>query len=278
MSVGDWFSDPQNYIFLAIALPMLFAGFRVVTSSNVVHAVLFLVAALAGSAAMFLMLGAEFVAWTVVLVYIGAVVVLFLFGIMITRAPLGTDTQLNHERRWPAALVALSVFAVMAYAITEAFEDAEITDNLARTDEIGTVLFDRFVLPFEVVSVLLLAALIGGIVLARAGPRDRGGADMTITQFALLASALFSLGVYGVLVRRNAVMVLLSVELMLAAVTLNFVAFGSFLNDEIFAGQIFALFIITVAAAEVGIGLAIVLLIFRNRRSANVDELDLMRW
>ena len=101
---------------------------------------------------------------------------------------------------------------------------------------------------------------------------------MTITQFALLASALFSLGVYGVLVRRNAVMVLLSVELMLAAVTLNFVAFGSFLNDEIFAGQIFALFIITVAAAEVGIGLAIVLLIFRNRRSANVDELDLMRW
>ena len=63
---------------------------------------------------------------------------------------------------------------------------------------------------------------------------------MTITQFALLASALFSLGVYGVLVRRNAVMVLLSVELMLAAVTLNFVAFGSFLNDEIFAGQIFA--------------------------------------
>ena len=170
MSVGDWFSDPQNYIFLAIALPMLFAGFRVVTSSNVVHAVLFLVAALAGSAAMFLMLGAEFVAWTVVLVYIGAVVVLFLFGIMITRAPLGTDTQLNHERRWPAALVALSVFAVMAYAITEAFEDAEITDNLARTDEIGTVLFDRFVLPFEVVSVLLLAALIGGIVLARRDP------------------------------------------------------------------------------------------------------------
>ena len=170
MTVGDWFSDPQNYIFLAIALPMLFAGFRVVTSSNVVHAVLFLVAALAGSAALFLMLGAEFVAWTVVLVYIGAVVVLFLFGIMITRAPLGHDTQLNHERRWPAALVALSTFAVMAYAITEAFEDATISDNLVRTDEIGTVLFDRFVLPFEVVSVLLLAALIGGIVLARRDP------------------------------------------------------------------------------------------------------------
>ena len=101
---------------------------------------------------------------------------------------------------------------------------------------------------------------------------------MIVTQFLLLSSALFALGVYGVLVRRNAVMVLLSVELMLAAVTINFVAFGAFLADPLFTGQIFALFVITVAAAEVGIGLAIVLLIFRNRRSANVDELSLMKW
>ena len=101
---------------------------------------------------------------------------------------------------------------------------------------------------------------------------------MIVTQFLVLSAALFSLGVYGVLVRRNAVMVLLSVELMLASVTINFVAFGAFLDDPIFAGQIFALFVITVAAAEVGMGLAIVLMIFRNRRSANVDELSLMKW
>ncbi|MDH3425731.1 MAG: NADH-quinone oxidoreductase subunit NuoK [Acidimicrobiia bacterium] len=101
---------------------------------------------------------------------------------------------------------------------------------------------------------------------------------MTISQFAILASALFSIGVYGVLARRNAVMVLLSVELMLASVSINLVAFGSYWQDLAFSGQIFALFVIAVAAAEVGVGLAIILLIFRNRQSANVDELDLMKW
>lgn len=100
---------------------------------------------------------------------------------------------------------------------------------------------------------------------------------MIINQFLLLGAALFSLGIYGVLSRRNAVLVLLSVELMLAAVNINMVAFDRVNQDLVAGGQIFSLFIIAVAAAEVGIGLAIVLLIFRNRRSANVDELDLMK-
>lgn len=100
---------------------------------------------------------------------------------------------------------------------------------------------------------------------------------MTIAQFVILAAAIFSVGVYGVLARRNAVLVLLSVELMLVGVNINLVAFDAYFQDQIAGGQIFALFTIAVAAAEVGIGLAIVLLIFRNRRSANVDELDLMK-
>lgn len=101
---------------------------------------------------------------------------------------------------------------------------------------------------------------------------------MIVNQFLVLGALLFSIGMYGVLVRRNAVLVLLSVELMLAAVSINLVAFGAYIQDSLVAGQVFALFVITVAAAEVGIGLAIVVLIFRNRSSANVDELDLMKW
>jgi NADH:ubiquinone oxidoreductase subunit K len=97
-------------------------------------------------------------------------------------------------------------------------------------------------------------------------------------QFLILAAALFSLGVYGLLVRRNNVLILLSVELMLNAVNINLVAFEAVLNTPQALGQVFAIFVITIAAAEVGVGLAIVLLIFRNRRSANVDELNLMRW
>jgi NADH:ubiquinone oxidoreductase subunit K len=92
------------------------------------------------------------------------------------------------------------------------------------------------------------------------------------------SAALFAIGIYGVLARRNAVLVLMSIELMLNAVNVNLVAFGQFLRDTVLAGQVFALFVITVAAAEVGIGLAIVILIFRNRETINVDEVNLLKW
>ena len=101
---------------------------------------------------------------------------------------------------------------------------------------------------------------------------------MTVIQFVILGAALFSFGVYGLLVRRNLVLVLLSVELMLAAVNINLVAFESMLATSELLGQVFTVFVITVAAAEVGIGLAIILMIFRTRQSANADELTLMRW
>ena len=92
----------------------------------------------------------------------------------------------------------------------------------------------------------------------------------------IFAALLFSAGVYGVLARRNAIMVLMAIELMLNAVNLNLVAFAAALQDV--TGQVFALFVIAVAAAEVGIGLAIVILLFRNRASINVDEVDLLKW
>lgn len=101
---------------------------------------------------------------------------------------------------------------------------------------------------------------------------------MILNQFLILGAALFALGVYGLLVRKNIVLILLSVELMLNAVNINLIAFESYLVTSQAVGQVFAIFVITVAAAEVGIGLAIVLMIFRNRKSANIDELSLMRW
>ena len=90
------------------------------------------------------------------------------------------------------------------------------------------------------------------------------------------AALLFSAGVYGVLARRNAVMVLMAIELMLNAVNVNLVAFSASLKQ--LTGQVFALFVIAVAAAEVGIGLAIVILLFRNRETINVDEVSLLKW
>lgn len=96
------------------------------------------------------------------------------------------------------------------------------------------------------------------------------------------AALLFCTGVYGVLSRRNAVLVLMSVELMLAAATVNLVAFGEIardtLGDGLLTGQVFALLVLGIGAAEVGVGLAIVLLLYRNRASVNVDDADLMKY
>lgn len=100
---------------------------------------------------------------------------------------------------------------------------------------------------------------------------------MTVVQFILVGAAMFSMGLYGVITRKNAVLILASVELMLAAVNINMVTFDVYLADTLHSGQIFSLFIIALAAAEVGIGIAIILMIFRNRQSADVDELNLMK-
>jgi NAD(P)H-quinone oxidoreductase subunit 4L len=98
---------------------------------------------------------------------------------------------------------------------------------------------------------------------------------MWLNQFLFLGAFLFCTGVYGVLARRNGVLVLMSIELILNAVNINLVAFAAHTDNV--AGQVFALFVITIAAAEVGVGLAIVLLIYRNRRSIDLTEVDLMK-
>jgi NADH:ubiquinone oxidoreductase subunit K len=99
--------------------------------------------------------------------------------------------------------------------------------------------------------------------------------DLLLNQFLLLGAVLFCIGVYGVLARRNAVMVLMSIELVLNAVNINLLAFGAMNNDV--AGQVFALFVIAIAAAEVGVGLAIVLIIYRNRHSVDLNDVDAMK-
>jgi NADH:ubiquinone oxidoreductase subunit K len=98
---------------------------------------------------------------------------------------------------------------------------------------------------------------------------------MFVNQFLFLGAVLFCIGVYGVLARRNGVLVLMSIELILNSVNINLIAFGQLHHDV--SGQVFALFIIAIAAAEVGVGLAIVMMLYRNRRSIDIDDVDLMK-
>ena len=163
-------TDLGNWVFLVLAAVITLAALFMVSTRNVVHAALALVTAMATSAAIVIMLGGEFVGWVIVLVYIGAVVVLFLFGIMITRAQVGRATALDHEGnvRIVAAVLAGLMFAAITYASVALFGDATLPDEgVVRTADIADSMFSRFVVPFEAVSFVLLAALIGGIVLAR---------------------------------------------------------------------------------------------------------------
>jgi NADH-quinone oxidoreductase subunit J len=143
------------------------AAVAVVVSRNVVHAALYLVVVLGGAGGVFLLLGAEFVGWTQILIYVGAIIVLLLFGLMLTAAPIGR-TALDNQQRVVALITSAAVFGVFTYIIWRTFGNQRIELNqIVRTADIGKSLFSGYILPFEVVSVLLLAALVGAIVLAR---------------------------------------------------------------------------------------------------------------
>ncbi len=158
----------QNIAFGVIAAAIVLAALRVVTTRNIVHAALYLIIVLAGVAAQYFLLGAEFIGTAQILIYLGAIVVLFLFGIMLTRAPLRGESSLDNDQRWLAAIVGLLLLAVMSYTLIDAFDDQKLPeDTVQRTAQVADSVFSTYLVPFEVVSVLLLAALVGAIVIAR---------------------------------------------------------------------------------------------------------------
>jgi len=158
----------QNIAFWTIALVMITAAMSVVTTRNVVRAALSLVIVLAGVAAQYILLAAEFTAVVQVLVYIGAVIVLFLFGIMLTRARIGHESDLDHSNRVPAFIVSGALFVLLVALLRDAFGGIHIPDSApSTTGQVGDAIFSTYLVPFEIASVLLLAALVGAIVLAR---------------------------------------------------------------------------------------------------------------
>lgn len=171
------FSAPANVVFAITAVFMIYGAIRMVTTKNVVHAALWLMIVLGGVGINYLLLQAEFVAITQFLVYLGAILVLFLFGIMLTRAPMGVSDDLNNNQKWIGLGVGVGLFALLAYGLIETFSDRRLTfeayqgaagaNTNGRTQAVADTIFSHYLLPFEMLSVLLLAALIGAIVLAR---------------------------------------------------------------------------------------------------------------
>ncbi|MBW9204626.1 NADH-quinone oxidoreductase subunit J [Mumia sp. zg.B53] len=161
-------------VFAALGVVTLVSAFLVVTSDQIVHAALWLVVTLGAIAGLYILLAAELVAWVQVLIYIGSVVVLLLFALMLTRAPSGPGSA-TATRNQPLAAVVAGAVTVGLGAVVWAGFGGEVIDEdeirIGTAERLGDALFRTWVLPFEVLSVVLLAALVGAIVLTRKGAR-----------------------------------------------------------------------------------------------------------
>lgn len=158
-----------DIVFTLLGLVAVTAALMVVTTKQIVHAALWLVVSLGAVAGCFLVLTAEFVAWMQVLIYLGAVVVLLLFGMMLTRAPIGPSEELTGANRVVSLFAALAITAVLGVLIVDAFATTmiDINGQKSTASVMGASLFRYWVLPFEALSVLLLSALVGAIALSQ---------------------------------------------------------------------------------------------------------------
>ncbi|TDC62269.1 NADH-quinone oxidoreductase subunit J [Actinomadura sp. GC306] len=166
----------QEVVFALLGIVAVGSAVLVVTTRRLVHAALWLVVSFGALAGGYLVLTAEFVAWVQVLIYVGAIVVLLLFGIMLTRAPIGESADLDSGNRWAAAAVAVATAAVLVTVVVMGFGDERMAledGGAGSAEALGASVFRTWVLPFEILSVLLLAALVGAIVLSRTDIRAR---------------------------------------------------------------------------------------------------------
>ncbi len=338
------------YIFAAI---LLVSAAMVVSSRNPVHSVLFLILAFFNAAALFLIAGAEFLAMILVIVYVGAVAVLFLFVVMMLDVDFA-EFRSGYQRYLPVgATVGAVLFIELAIVLggwklapsAVQLRMSPVPSGVSNTEAIGRVLYTDYVFLFQTAGLILLVAMIGAIVLTLrdrktsrhqdirrqtertvvetlqmmsvslgAGTNQSGGylrpkepepepveepvdaeatamgispaclprkrgkpmMDVGLGHFLVVSAILLVLGIFGIFLnRKNVIVILMSIELILLAVNLNFVAFSAAHND--LAGQVMAMLVLTVAAAEAAIGLAIVVIYFRNRGSIQVEDVNLMK-
>ena len=286
-----------------------------VSARNPVHSVLFLILAFFSAAGLFVLLGAEFLAMLLVVVYVGAVAVLFLFVVMMLDVDFAALRQ-GFARYMPLGGLVAGVLADRDDRGLHRGGDAgrgPANDtptgvgagaDVTNAEAIGRVLYTDYVYFFQAAGMVLLVAMIGAIVLTlrhkpgvrrqviadqvartpadrhahRPDQARRGDRRMTIglAHYLAVAAILFTIGVFGIFVnRKNIIVILMSIELILLAVNINLVAFSVYLHDVV--GQIFAMFVLTVAAAEAAVGLAILVTFFRNRGDIAVDDASMMK-
>lgn len=259
---------------------LLLSGVLVVTLRNAIHAALALILNFLVLAGVYVALDARFLGFIQVIVYAGAIVVLFLFVIMLLFAAQGEIGFDPLVRSRPlAALLALGVAGILAAGLWGL--DLAFTQDLkgGLPQALGPLLYGDWLFVLLAVGFLLMAATVVAVALVEPGKasRGQGGGEAGgggAVSYLLTSALLFALGVYGVLTRRTAILVFLSIELMLNAANLSLVGFARAYGLD---GQVAALMVIAVAAAEVAVGLGLIVAIFRHRESTAVDDLSELR-
>ncbi len=268
--------DVLFYIAAAVAV---ISTVLVVTRAHAIHALLYFIVSLFSMAVVFFTLGAPFVAALEVIVYAGAIMVLFVFVVMLLN--LGDRAALEEKMLLsPGIWVGPAVLAFIL-AVELAFVVARTGGAVGRVEvgprEVGMSLFGPYVLGVELASMLLMAGLVGAYHLGRRRSAGGGGAmnGVPLAHAFYLAAVLFVLGLVGLLSRRNILFMLISIEVMLNSAGLAFVAAGARWAAP--DGQVMFVFILATAAAEVSVGLALVLLLVRSRKTLDTDAADEMR-
>jgi NADH:ubiquinone oxidoreductase subunit K len=254
---------PSDVVFWVFAVVTVGSAAVVVLSRTLIYSAFALLFTFFGVAGLYVLLGADFLAATQLLIYVGGILVLLLFGVMLTHKIYDLDLRTETTQLASGAIVAGGPHRV-------------------GPDRPGALPHhERHRAPLHGA---VPAALRGSLGAAARGAHRRGHdrappegrVTVGLPHYLVVAACLFSLGVLGLLTRRNAVNVLMSIELMLNAANVNLVAFSRFSAGNL-AGQVFGVFVIVVAAAEVAVALAIVLTLYRLRRTPNLDEADILR-
>jgi NADH:ubiquinone oxidoreductase subunit K/NADH:ubiquinone oxidoreductase subunit 6 (subunit J) len=240
-----------GFAFIAIA-----SGVMVISARNPVHSVLFLILAFFNAAGLFILMGAEFIGFILVIVYVGAVAVLFIFVVMMLDINFVEMRQGFLQYLPVGGLIGTVLLVELIFVVTSWAVSPESGSLLAAKTPCAGKTWSR----------------------SRTCRRGRGSSmfEITLGHYLAVAAILFTLGVFGIFLnRKNVIIILMSIELMLLAVNINLVAFSTHLGD--LTGQIFAMFVLTVAAAEAAIGLAILVVYFRNRGSIAVEDINRLK-
>lgn len=268
-------------VFTVLALFIGVSAILAVTTRRILRAATYLLFVLFGTAGIYFQLNYSFLGAVQLLIYAGGITVLYVFSILLTSSQGDKAEDLKGYKLFVGLGAALASLGICLWiTLRHDFLPSHFEHGELHVRTIGHALMSSgkygYILPFEVISLLLLACIVGGILIARQTLKNTTMIHMEY--YLIVSTVMMFVGIYGFVTRRNLLAMLISVELILNSVDINFVVFNRFLFPEQLEGFFFALFAIGISAAETAVAIAIIINIYRNIRNIGARSLREMKW